>query len=464
MHRSSPKIELKKSSPSLLLLTATLDTGLVDAAFDKAFQEARKQLRVKGFRKGKVPDKLAFARLQDAQLVRRVVNMLVPQAYKDAVKQAKLRPLGKPEWQLKQCGRGQELIFVATVQILPILDITGYDGFPVQRPQVEISDKQVEEAILQSRQGLAKYRDRKAQDQARTGDFCVIDYSASHLGQDLPHAQVRNFLLEMRAEKFLPGFVEQLLGAQQGEERSFALRLPENYAHQRFAGEVVDFKVEVRQIKQRVLPSLDDDFAQKYSGSPTLAELRLRIRQKLEARARQELLEDVANEIIKSLVQQIDCSLVPSQLRDGHAQRAYQNQSNFLQRQGITVEQHLESRAISVQAFEEELSLTGLVEARLEILYRSIASKENVGVTEKEISEAIALQAGQFGRPPEELKTQMLKDGSYKLVAYRLLIGKVRRVLLKKAEITFVTERKKTSKSKTPKAKPRNCESSKFPL
>lgn len=456
------KIQVKEKSPGERVLTVSVEAAEVEAAYQRAFHESRKHLRVKGFRKGNVPDAIAKQYLTDAHLVRRVVNAVVPPAYKEAIKEAKLNPLGKPDWELKESQRGKDLVFEATLQVMPILPLTGYKDLGVEPPSVTIEPEKVEQVLLQRQQGAARYHDRAPNHQAQSGDFCFIDYQASYQGEPLPQAQVKNFLLELSPDKFLPGFVERLLGVRAGEVREFPLSLPENYAQPKLAGQEVSFKVKVHQIKERRLPALDDEFAKAQGQVETIAQLRESVRSALYAQAKLRAEDELVNEIIRRVVEQIDVRVIPPQLQEGHARLALRTQTQNLERQGLTLEQFLEKRGISQDHFSEELRLTGLVEARLEVFYRSLAVAENIQVLNKEVDQAIIAQASNAGKDPKVLKAQMLKEDTFKVLAYRILISKIRRFLLEaatapapqskapaKAKIAAKGKAKKATKSKT---------------
>ena len=399
--------------------------------------------------------KIAKKHITDGHLVRQVVNLLVPPAYKQALGETKLQPLGKPDWSLKQSDRGGELVFEAIVHVMPILKIEGYKGRQVRRPAIRVEEHQLDQILDRRRQGVARYLDRPEDHQALLGDFCFIDYSASHKNKPLPHANVSNFLLELREDRFLPGFVDKVVGAKAGQQLEFKLRLPENYAHQQLAGEEVLFSVTVHQIKERQVPNLDDDFARQHCNAESLEKLKERVRRNLESQQKKQVEEEIINELVSSLVSEIDLDIVPTQLRDGHARLALRTQTQTLERQGVSLEKWLAGRGISMEHFSEELNLTGLVEARLEILYRSLASELEIVVTNKEVDQVIINQAKSNRTSPKELKRKMIQEDTYKLLAYRLLIGKIRKRLLELADITFESdtesklEKRKSSKPKS---------------
>lgn len=434
------KVSVEKTSPSRRVLTISLPAEKVEEAYKRSFNERRKTLKLKGFRKGNVPVKIAKKHITDGHLVRQVVNLLVPPAYKEALGETKLQPLGKPDWSLKQSDRGGELVFEAIVHVMPILKIEGYKGRQVRRPAIRVEEHQLDQILDRRRQGVARYLDRPEDHQALLGDFCFIDYSASHKNKPLPHANVSNFLLELREDRFLPGFVDKVVGAKAGQQLEFKLRLPENYAHQQLAGEEVLFSVTVHQIKERQVPNLDDDFARQHCNAESLEKLKERVRRNLESQQKKQVEEEIINELVSSLVSEIDLDIVPTQLRDGHARLALRTQTQTLERQGVSLEKWLAGRGISMEHFSEELNLTGLVEARLEILYRSLASELEIVVTNKEVDQVIINQAKSNRTSPKELKRKMIQEDTYKLLAYRLLIGKIRKRLLELADITFESD------------------------
>lgn len=475
--QNSIQATLQKTSPSERVLTITVPEDQVEEAYRQAFQEKRKHLRIKGFRKGNVPDNIAKQYLSDAHLARRVINILVPPAYKQALQIHNLSPLGKPDWELKGNERGKPLLFEARLQVMPLLEIDRYKNFPIERPSRQVTTDQIEQVLYQRQQGAARYLDRSPEHQAILGDFAFIDYQAKHKGKPLPNAAVKNFLLELDHEKFLPGFVDQLVGITSGESRTFLLTLPVSYADPKLAGEEVEFEVKVHQLKERKIPDLDDAFVQQFTKLSSLDELRNTVENNLKEQLKRRTEEEIVNEIVKALVNDIHPTDVPAQLQEGHARLALRTQTAALERQGLTIEQHLADRGVSSEHFGEELSLTGLVEARLEILYRSIAAAEDIQVLKKEVDQAILAQAKANGQSPKDLKQRMLKDDTYKLLAYRLLIAKVRKALLDNAEITYLdtaskknpvqakskktAKTKKKSKSKSSKKKTTKAKSKK---
>ena len=443
----------RQTSASQHVLEVTIDSQRVEEAYRTAFQERRKHLKIKGFRKGNVPEPIARKHLKDSLLANRVVNLLVPPAYKEALKQSALSPLGKPDWELKQNERGKDLIFEATLHVMPILEIEGYRGYKLTLPRIEISDDRVEQILYQKRQGVSRYLDRPKDHKAALGDFAFIDYTSTHNGKPLPHASVKNFLLEMQNEKFLPGFVDALVGAEAGEERVFQLTLPLNYAEKSLAGETVEFTVKIHQLKERRVPEMDDNFAKTYSKFQTIKELKETVKANLLKQERQKQEEEATHEIVRTLVAKTDTAEVPLQLQDGHAGLALRNHTRNLEKQGLTMEQYLAKRGISSEHFREELGLTGLVEGRLEIFYRSIASAEGIQVLKKEVDQAIAGQAQSAGVTTEALKAQMLKEDTYKLLAYRILIQKVRHKLFELADIEYLdVDKLESPKVSKPKA------------
>jgi len=359
---------VKKTSPGERVLTVTVPAERVEAAYQQAFNDRRKGLKLKGFRKGNVPLKIAEKHIRDSHLVQQVVNLLVPSAYREAVSREELQPLGKPEWKLKQSERGGDLVFEATIQVMPLLELDGYKGQSFVKPAVVISDEQVEEILERRRQGVARNLDPQAP------------------------------------------------------------------------------------IKDHDLPHLDDAFAREHCNAESLVKLRERIRRNLESQGKTRIEEEIVNQIVSGLASGIDLGVVPPQLQEGHARLALRNQTLSLERQGQSLEQWLAGRGISMEHFSEELNLTGLVEARLEILYRSLAAILELSVSNKEVDEAIINQARENRTSARDLKRKLIEEDAYKLLAYRLLIAKIRMRLLKLAEVKFVTdETKPKAASKKPK-------------
>jgi len=272
----------------------------------------------------------------------------------------------------------------------------------------------------------------------KEGDHATVDYTSFHNGEEIENGSVTNYMMEMKPENYIDGFVENLVGAKAGEEREFEITFPEEYNNEELAGETVTFKFKVHDIKEKRLPELDDEFAQSHSEYDSLDELKKAVRERLEEGVKKQADGQVVTTIVKDLLEQVPEDIIPPQLRQHHAQKAIRARMYELAQRGMNLEQVLAARGITQDVWLQEMMGAGLFEARLEVLYKSIARDEGIEVDPDEMEEIIKSEAKSHKMKPKKLRKQMEKNGSMEMLEYNLLMEKLHKVLLEKADVKYV--------------------------
>jgi hypothetical protein len=223
------------------------------------------------------------------------------------------------------------------------------------------------------------------------------------------------------------------------------------------AGEAVTFHFTIHDIKQKKYPELDDEFAASHSEKDTIAELKDSIRKKLEDGVKRQADGQAVTQIVKNLLEQVTEEAIPVQLRQQHAQRAIRGRMYEMAQRGISLEQVLAARGMGQEEWIKEMMGVGLFEARLEVLYRSIARAENVTISSKEVDDVITAEAPSHKLKPKQLKAQMQKNGSIEMLEYNLLMDKIQKLLLDNAKVTYT----KPGEAEEPSEKPKKATKSK---
>jgi trigger factor len=442
------KVTVTEPSASERQIEVVVDAKRVEGAFQKAFKKNLKDFALPGFRKGKVPPQMAQRYITDSGLVRDVIQDIVPKAFEEATKEQDLKPISAPEWDLVQNERGKDLIFKASFQISPILKIGGYEGLEIRQEKEQITEEVVQETLERMRENHAYFENVSEDRGIREGDFATVDYTSSQNGEEIENGSVKNYLMEMKNENYIVGFVENLVGMKPGEQKSFDINFPDDYNNEQLAGESVTFHFTVHDIKEKKYPELDDDFAASHSPKETLEELKQSIRERLEDGAKRQADGQAVTQIVKALLEQVSEESIPVQLRQDHSQRAIRGRMYEMAQRGVSLEQILGARGISQEEWIKEMMGVGLFEARLEVLYRSVARAEKVTVAAKEVDEVIAAEAPSHKLKPKQLKAQMQQNGTIEMLEYNLLMDKIQKLLLDKAEVTYV----KPGETEEPKA------------
>lgn len=443
------KYQVKETSVSQRVMTITIGASEVDKAFEKAFQERLKSLKLKGFRKGNVPARMAERYFVDGVLADRVANLLVPSVYKEALTELKLNPLAKPEWKIVECDRGKDLSVEATFHVFPLLDLTRHRGLSIRHPEPSISEAQVMARIQRLLAAHVKHSVYGPEHQAKMGDTLLCDYRCYCEGEELTHAAAKNSLLELKPDVFLKGLSENLVGVKAGEKRQFDVLVSQKYANPSLAGREVFFKVKVREIQSRTLPTLDDQFAQSAFGVESLTQLRANVHAGLLAEVAQRDNDEILVKIVKDLLEEVPMEVVPDSLRDGHIRLALDKKVEQLAQQGMTPEEYLKARNLTPERFGQEMAALGRIEARLEVLYRSVAKAEGVAVKHKELDAALEAQAKPLKLTAAAFKTKLEKEGTLKFLIHQLLVRKVRKTLRELAVVVREPDHSPTDQDTT---------------
>ncbi|MBS2037666.1 trigger factor [bacterium] len=432
------QVKVSESSACERTLEVTVSTDQVEGAYQKAFGRAAKRLRLPGFRPGKVPIPMAKKYISDEGLGGDVVDEVVPKAYVEALRQEKLEPISQPKWELVQRERGKALIFKVSFEVKPNVEIEGYKGFKLKNEKEEITDETVQNTLDELRGNQSRIVDLEEDRPLQEDDLALVDYRSTLDGETVEGGAATNYLMEVKRENFIPGFVENLVGTKKGEEKEFDITFPEDYPNSKLAGQLVHFHFSLHQIKTRELPAADDDFAKSVSPHQTIEELRKDIRERLEANAERKVREQVAIKIIDKLLAQVNTEIVPKSLHQYRTQVELRRRIQQIEQAGLTMERYLADRNVNQQQWVGELSVMGMLEARVEILLNSLANKEDLQPTEAEIEELLGVEAQNRGISLAQLKAGIDKEGSEPLIRYALLRAKVMDFLFDNAEVEFV--------------------------
>jgi len=432
------QVKVSESSPFERTLEVTVTVDQVEGAYEKAFGRAAKRLRLPGFRPGKVPIPMAKKYISDEGLSGDVVDDVVPKAYVEALRQENLEPISQPKWELVQRERGKDLIFKVSFEVKPVVEIQNYKGVKLKNEKEEISDETVANALDELRGNQSRVVDLEEDRELREGDLALVDYRSTLDGETVDGGAASNYLMEVRREHFIPGFVDNLVGCKKGEEKEFDITFPEDYPNQTLAGKLVHFHFNLHQIKTRELPEANDEFAKSVSPHATIDELRKDIRERLEANAERKVREQVAIKIIDKLLTQVTNEMVPKSLHQYRTQVELRRRIQQIEQAGLTMERYLADRNVNQNMWIQELSVMGMLESRVEILLNSLAGKEDLQPTDAEIEELLGVEAQNRGVSLNQLKAGIDKEGSEPLIRYALLRAKVMDFLFDNAEVEFV--------------------------
>jgi trigger factor len=384
------------------VLTIEVEAEKVDQALDQAFKKVANRVNIPGFRKGKIPRKLFEARFGVESLYQDALDILLPVAYGEAVKETGIEPVDRPEVDVEQIGKGQPLIFKATVTVKPEVKLGAYKGLEIEPKDFTVTDDAVEEELKRMQQRNAELF-KVEEGNVQNGDIILLDFEGFQDGVAFEGGKAENYSLEVGSGTFIAGFEEQLVGMAIGEEKEINVTFPEEYHSPNLAGKDAVFKVKINEIKRKNLPELDDEFAKDVSEFDTLDELKADIRKKLEERAAKEKDNYVREQLIQKASEAAEID-IPAVMIENEIDRMVQEFAQRLQYQGVSLELYYQFSGMTEEALREQFRADAESRVRSGLTLEAIAKAENIEVTEEDINEEMNKLSEIYKRPADELR------------------------------------------------------------
>ena len=421
----------------------------VERRVQQAARELGRQMRVPGFRKGKVPATVVIRRLGREAVLDEALRSSLGGWYADAIDEAGIAPVGEPD--LDVAGdlpaEGEPLQFSIEIGVRPAAKLGEYKGLEVGRRELHVEESQIDEEIERLRDRLATLEtvDRPAEN----GDHLVIDYVGTVDGEPFEGGSGRDQLLEVGSGRLVPGFEEQLIGASAGDERTVTITFPEDYPATELAGQEAQFNVTVNEVKEKRLPELDDEFASEAAGFDTLAELREDIAErlgKLDERAIEREFEDA---VLEAAVGEAEVE-VPDRLVHARAHELLEDTFAALARQGISKEAYLRISDRDEEALAHEAEPEAAAALKREAVLAAIVEAEGIEPTDGELLEALEPTAERQGTTTEKLLEQLRSNGRLDRLRQEVAIRQAIEKLVAEAKPISVEQAKARQKLWTP--------------
>jgi trigger factor len=427
------KTDVEELSPTRVKLTVEVPFDELKTNLDHAYREVARQVRVPGFRPGRVPPRVIDQRIGRGAVLEQAVNEAVPELYGKALAEHEVVPLGQPDLEITRLDDGKELAFTAEVDRRPSFDLPDLDGLPVTVDDADVTPDQVEEYLGSLRERFASLKgvDRPV----ASGDFVSIDLAASVDGEAVEDAQAAGISYEVGTGSMLEGLDEALVGMSAGDESTFTTEL----AGGQLAGMDADVQVKVNSVKVKELPVLDDEFAQSASEFDTIGELRAGTRKQLEQMRRAGQAGQARERALDAVLQQVDIPL-PERVVEAQIEGGRQSMEARLQRAGMTMEAYLEGTGQSAAEFEAEIADDARRSVKAGFILDKLAVDEELSVETDEVNAYLTEQAYRMGVTPDQLAGQ-LDEGQINSMVADVLRSKALRLITERAAVTDETGR-----------------------
>jgi trigger factor len=414
--RPQVKTDVEELSPTRVKLTIEVPFEELKSSLDKAYREVARQVRVPGFRPGRVPPRIIDQRIGRAAVLEQAVNDAVPELYNKAVAEHDVIPLSQPDLEITRLDDGQELAFTAEVDVRPSFELPDVSSLSATVDNADVDPDQVEEYLAALRERFASLRtvDRTVE----TGDFVSIDLAATVDGKPVEDAQATGVSYEVGTESMLDGLDEALAGMSAGETATFSAEL----AGGQQAGETADVQVTVNSVKVKDLPELDDEFAQAASEFDTVGELRASTRKQLTAMRQAGQAGQARERLLGALIDQLDIPL-PERIVEAEVEQRRRSLQDQLDRAGLTMKAYLDASDTTQAKIDADFEADARRSVTAQFILDKLATQEDLSVTAEQLSAYVTEQAYRLGVPPDRLAQQLSDNGQLPAVAGDVLRG-----------------------------------------
>lgn len=414
-------VQVEKLEKNMAKLTIEVAPEELEKAIEGAYQKNKGKISIPGFRKGKVPRQMIERMYGKEVFYEDAVNALIPEAYEKAVDECEEEIVSSPKIEVEQVEAGKPFIFTAEVALKPEVKLGKYKGVKVEKADTEVTDEEVDKEINKERESNARnidVTDRAVKD----GDIVTLDFEGFVDGTAFEGGKGENYPLTIGSGTFIPGFEEQLVGAEIGKETEVHVTFPEDYQAEDLKGKAAVFKCTVKEIKEKELPTLDDEFASEVSEFETLAEYKADIRGRLEERkakaAREAKEAAVIEEIIKDSDMEIPEAMIETQQRqmiDEFAQR--------IQMQGLTLEQYFQFTGASYDQMIEQVKPQAEKRIQSRLVLEAVAAAEKIEATEEDYEEELKSMAEAYQMEVDKVK-ELLPEKSVQQIKEDIAVKK----------------------------------------
>jgi trigger factor len=427
-------VTVENLAPCKKLVRVEVDAPAVDAAFESMTKDFQKQAALPGFRPGKAPKELVLKKYEK-DIQDEVKRKLIGDSYRKAIEEKKIDVLGHPDIEEIQFGRGQALQFAATIETEPEFPLPEYKGLPIKREAKSVTEADVERALNLLREQQVKFA--KVERELHAGDIAVVNYTGRCDGKPLtdlaPAAkgltEQKNFWVEMRPDSFIPGFADQLTGARAGDRRTVNVQFPADFVTRELAGKKGVYEVEIAEVKEKVLPALDDAFARLYDAE-NLEKLREGVRRDLENELKYKQGREARAQIVRSLLNRVSFELPETALAQETRNVVYdlvrENAKRGVSRESIEKEKDQIYSAAASNARDR---------VKLSFLVQRIAEKEDIKVAQEEILRRVQTLAAMYKIAPDKFLKDLQKRNGLVEIYDQLAHEKVMEFLENNAQV-----------------------------
>ena len=398
-------LQVEKLEHNMAKLTIEVAAEEVEKAIQAAYLKQRGKISLPGFRKGKVPRQM-LEKMYGAEIFYEdAINRMIPTAYSQAYDECELDIVSQPEVDVVQMEKGKPFIFTAAVAVKPEVKLGEYKGLKVDKIPVEVTPEDVDAEIQRERERNGRTVEVTDRSVAKD-DMITLDFEGFVDGEAFKGGKGTDYPLTIGSGAFIPGFEEQLIGAEIDQDVEVNVKFPEDYHEKSLAGKDALFKCVVHTIKEKELPELDDEFASDVSECETLEEYRQEVEKKLTDRKQAEAREKIEDQAVDQAAENAEMD-IPQPMIDLQVRQMEDDMGYRLQMQGMTKEMYFQMTGLTEERMKQDLEAQALKTIRTRLVLEAVAKAENIVVSEERLEEELKKMAETYGRDLEGFKEYM---------------------------------------------------------
>ena len=402
-------LQVEKLEKNMAKLTIEVSAEDLDKAMEKAYQKQKSRISLPGFRKGKAPRKMIESMYGKGVFMEDAVNSLVPQEYTKALGECDLEIVSQPEINVTQMEPGKALIFTADVAVKPEVTLGDYKGVEVPKSEIAVTDEEVDAEVKKEQDKNARtvaVEDRAASN----GDITTIDFEGFVDGVAFEGGKGTDYALTLGSGTFIPGFEDQLVGANTGDHVEVKVTFPEEYQAKELAGKEAVFQCDVKKIETKEVPELDDEFAKDVSEFDTLAEYKEDVKKKLTEKKEKEARTAKENAAVDKAIENAQMD-IPELMTKTECRQMMDDFSRRMQQQGLSMEQYFQFTGQSMDKMMEDMKPQALKRIQTRLVLEKVAEAENIQPSEEEITEEIQKMADAYKMEADKIREAIGESG-----------------------------------------------------
>ncbi len=417
---------------NLSKLTFEVSAEEFEKAIDRAYQKNKNKFNIPGFRKGKAPKAIVIKNYTKAVFYDDALNDVLPEAYETALKESGLDVVARPEFDVEEIKDGEPVVFTALCTTKPDVKLGEYKGIKVEKVDYTVSDEDVDNDINTVRERNARLI--SVDDRAViNGDIAVIDFEG--FVDDVPFegGKGENYELEIGSNTFIPGFEDQLVGANINDLVDVNVTFPEEYHAEELKGKPAVFKVKVNEIKVRELPELDDDFASEVSEFDTLADYKVDVRAKLEEKAKEKAEGEIRNKVIEKAIENAEFD-IPDAMVDSQVENMINDMAQKLSYQGMSLDMYMQYTGQTLDQMKEMYRDQAVKDVSASLVIDAISKAENIEVSPEEVELNLVDMAKKYNMELDKLK-ELISEPEMENIKKDMVLTKTVEMLVNNAEV-----------------------------